>query len=530
MQRRRLLSLFFPTLAALVAAFALAACGGGSSDSSAVSDLAGYIPPDAAVYVEGSLSPDEEVRANADGITKKLTGATLSEQLEKALASSDSDVDFETDVKPWLGDNAAVYVDGTAFRSGVIENSMAGSSGTAAFGEGDGETKYGAVVETSDKDAAQAFIEKQAKSGTTGEYQGVSYSAMKDDDGVAGIIDENFVAASDVTGFKAMVDAEKGDSLADDEGFEEVSGKIDDGSLVNVYVGNPAEASEAQGADYSGLYKAFGVDPDKAGAMFSLVPEEDEISIRGYTADQPDLTAGDASELIASFPANTVFAMGTGDLGKNATKIIDTLDKEGVPGMLKPGQLGQSLDQVSEQGVDVRSLIENLQEMGLFVQGDGPQRLGGALVLTSSDLDSVRSSFKTITGLIRLAGDNSVKPLGGGLTGLKVRTRQLPGRPVVFAVGTDRVVIAIGMPAAMQALKGDGADLGSDADFKTARDSIDGALAMYAKPQVIARFMAKSSGGDFQLAQAADILGKFRYMAAGSGDDEGSGELNLGLK
>lgn len=521
MQKRRLLTLVSSSLAACLAAFSLAACGGGGSDSSAVSDLAGFIPSDAAVYVQGSLKPDEEVQANTDEIAKKLTGSTLSEQLKGALASSDSDVDFETDVKPWLGDNAAMYVDQSAFGDTAVGTSAMTSTGDSA---------YGAVVETSDKDAARAFIDKQAKSGTTGEHEGVSYSALKDDDGVAGMIDDNLVVASDVTGFKAMVDAEKGDSLADSEGFEEVSDKVDDGSLANVFVNNPAPAAEAGGADYSGLYKAFGIDPEKAGAMFSLIPEQSEISIRGYTADEPDLSAGDASDLIAGFPANTVFAMGSGDLGKNATKIIDTLDKEGVPGMLKPGQLGQTLDQVSEQGVDVRSLIENLQEMGLFVQGDGPQRLGGALVLTSSDLDSVRSSFKAITGLIKLAGDGSVKPLGGGLTGLRVRTAELPGRPVVFAVGTDRVVIAIGMPAAMQALKGDGADLGSDADFKAATDSLSGPLAMYAKPEVIGRFLGMSAGSDPQTAQAAEIMGKFRYMAAGQGEDEGSGELNLGLK
>jgi len=298
-----------------------------------------------------------------------------------------------------------------------------------------------------------------------------------------------------------------------------------------VFVGNPVAAvADSRGVDYSGIYKAFGVDPDKVGAMFSLVPEDNEISIRGYTADQPDMSAGDASDLIASFPANTVFALGSGNIGENATKVIDTLDQEGVQGMIKPGQLGQGLDQLSKQGIDVRTLIENLQELGLFVQGDGPARLGGALVLTSSDLGSVRSSFKAITGLIRLAGDNSVRPLGGGLTGLSVRTPDLPGRPVVFAVGEDRVVIAIGMPAAMQALKGTGPDLASDADFKAATESLSGPLSMYAKPEVIARFMAMASGTDAQSAQFAEILGKFSYMAAGQGEDEGSGELNLGLK
>lgn len=527
MSRKRRLKFAGSVVAVTAATLALAACGGGDSESSPVSDLAGFVPPDAAVYIQGSLKPPEDVQANADGIAEKLTGSTLSDQLESALAASDSEVDYEADVKPWLGDNAAMYVDQSALATSGIGTSAMASDVAVDAG---GSPGFGVVVETTDRDAAQEFIDGQAKSGTTGEYEGVSYSSLKGDEAVAGIVDDNLVAADDVAGFKAMVDANSGDSLADNKGFGEVSGKVDDGSLVNVFVGNPTAAADAQGVDFSGLYKAFGVDPEMAGAMFSLVPEQDVISIRSYTAEQPELSAGDASDLIASFPANTVFAMGTGDLGENATKVIETLDKEGIPGVLRPGQLGQTLDQVSQQGIDVRSLVENLQDLGLFVQGDGPRRLGGALVLTSSDLGSVRSSFKAITGLIRLAGDNSVKPLGGGLTGISVLTPELPGRPVVFAVGTDRIVVAVGMPAAQQALKADGADLGSEADFKEASDSLEGPLSMYAKPAVIARFMAMSPGADPEMAQAAAIIGKFSYLAVGQGADEGSGELNLGLK
>lgn len=515
-------------LAAAAMALTLTACGG--SDSSSVTDLAEFIPPDAAVYIEGSLKPDDDVKANVDAITTKLTGSTLSEQIESALASSDSDIDFEADVKPWLGDNAAMYLDQSAFSSASAGGAFSSAGGDLTLTESDGSTGYGAVVETSDKDAAKAFVDKQAKSGTTGEYEGVSYSSLKGDDSVAGIVDDNFVAASDVTGFKAMVDANKDASLADDKAFGEVSGKADEDSLVNVYVGSPSAAAEEQGVDFSGLYKAFGVDPEMAGVIFSLVPEENEISVRGFTADQPDLSAGDASELIASFPADTVFAMGSGDLGKNATKIITGLDENGVPGMLEPGQLGQTLDQISTQGIDVRSLVEDLQELGLFVQGDDPARVGGALVLTSSDLDPVRSSFKAITGMIRLAGDKNVKPLGGGMTGLSVRTPELPGRPVVFAIGTDRIVIAIGMDSARQALKGGGEELSSEPDFQAASDSLGGPLAMYAKPEALAGLLSASQGADPGADQAAEIMGKFSYMAAGQGEDEGSGELNLGLK
>lgn len=528
MQKRTRTTLFLSSLATAVVALTLAACGGGGSDSSPVSDLAGFMPADTAIYVQGSLHPDSDVQTKTDDIARKLTGSTLGEQLQGALASSDNDVDYKTDIEPWLGDNAAFAGGAEVFDSGIVASGGV-APGTTGVDSGDSEA-FSAVVETSDADAAKSFLEEQSKPGGEGEYEGYSYSTMQEDDAVAGIVDDNFVAASDLAGFKAMVDASKGDSLEGSEGFSAVADKVSDGSLVNIYLGSAATTGASPDMDYSGVYKAFGIDPEKAGAMFSLVPEENEISIRGYTADQPDITPGDASGLIASFPANTVFAMGSGDIGENATKTIETLDKDGIPGMLKPGQLGQSLDQITEQGIDVRSLIENLNDLGLFVQGDSPQRLGGALVLTSSDLSSVRSSFKAITGLIRLAGDNSVKPLGGGMLGLRVMTPDLPGRPVVFAVGEDRIVIAIGMPSARQALAGSGEDLGSTENFNAAKDSIDGALAMYADPAALSTLIGSSGAVDSGTAQFNEILGKFRFMAAGSGSEEGSAEINLGLK
>ncbi|MCO5315978.1 MAG: DUF3352 domain-containing protein [Solirubrobacterales bacterium] len=520
---RSRLTLVLSILTASLLAVTLAACGGGSKGSP-LTEMAGMIPTDAAVYAQGSIKPDSEVQSKADGIAKKLTGSTLGDLVKEGLASSDNDVDFETDVKPWLGDNAAMYAGAGAFGSG------SGVEGVTAEGEGDSD--YGVVIQTSDADAASSFVEKQSEPGSTGEYEGNTYGTLKGDDSVGGVVDDNFVSAANLDSFKAIVDASKGDSLKDDDGFNEVADKVSDGSLVNVYLSSaPAtEMAKQQGADYSGLYSALGVDPAKSGAMFSLVPEENEISIQGIAADQPDLKGGDASELIASFPANTVFAMGSGNIGENVTKVINSLDKEGVEGMLKPGQLGKSLDQLSEQGLDVRSMLENLEDFGLFVQGGSPRRLGGALVLTSSDLDSFRSSLKGITAMIRLAGDAAVRPLGGGLTGIRFTTPELPGRPLVLAVGEDRAVLAVGMPAAMQALKGEGADLGSTEQFKAAQDSIGGALGMYADPVVLAKFLSASSGANIEAAQFAGILAKFNFAAAGTGSEDGSVEINLGLK
>lgn len=88
-----------PSLFAVLAVTAgLVACGG-SGDSSG-SDLAGYIPADAPVYIKGMVRPEGDVAANADAIAEKLTGSTLSDAISEAASSSDkSDIDFEQDVE-----------------------------------------------------------------------------------------------------------------------------------------------------------------------------------------------------------------------------------------------------------------------------------------------------------------------------------------------------------------------------------------------------------------------------------------------
>ncbi len=527
---------------AAVASVALAACGG-SDDSSSTAELAKYVPADAPVFIEGTVQPEGDLAADVDSITEKLTGETLGDTIKQAIASSnESDIDFEADVKPWLGESAGLF---TTFDLGSLSSgSLTEAAMTAAVDSKSGavtalakdEQPFGLVAQTTDVDAAEAFIDKVSKEdggATDGEYEGFSYKVSKDDDSVVGIVDDNVVASSDEDVFKAMVDASKGDSLDGTDAFSSVADKAADDSLLNVYLSNDALTSTGVegGYDLGGFYKALGLDLEGTGMIISLVPDEDEISIRGVNGGSSELESGDPSELIKTFPANTVFATGSGDVGANATKVMEALNKEGIKGVLKPGELDKFLDQISQQGIDVRSLIENLETVGLFVSGDSVKSLGGALVATSSDIKPIESSLKAFSSLMALADDADVKPLGGGMTGFRVSTDQLPGRPIVIAVGKDRLVIAVGMPAARQALKQSGTPLSASPAFQAADESIPGdGIDMFGDPTALADLISGVAGGDPSASKATEILGKFEYLASGSGEEDNSFELNLGLK
>jgi len=514
-------------LATGLAALALSACGGGSDSGS--DELAKYAPADAPVYLEGAVQPASDVAANVDAITEQIAGVNLGDQIKESINAS-GQVDFDTDIQPWLGENAAVFsqIDPAQLTGSSSEDLAAIESEASSSGD-----SFGLVVQITDTDAAQSFIDKQAEAdgATDGEYEGFSYKISDSDGSAIGIVDDNLVVGSTEAEFEAAVDASKGDNLADTDAFGDLSGHVADGALVNVFTNNDPylDSLKEAGYDLGGLYSALGIDLEGSGTVLSLVPETNEISMKGYTNAGSDLTSGDPSSLIETFPADSFFATGSGDVGPNATKIVDALNEEGIPGLLEPGQVDKFIKDASGQ-IDVQGIIESLETVAFFVNGENAQSLGGALVATSSNIGPIEDSLRGISSLIGMAGDSQVQPLPGGVAGFRVRTPELPGRPVVVGVKGDRMVIGIGTKASMNALTGSGASLADSDAYKAADESTEAAgLDMFANPLGIAALVANEGHGDPDASSAAKVLAKFKYMAAGSSSEEGTFEFNMGL-
>ncbi|MGK2931381.1 MAG: DUF3352 domain-containing protein [Solirubrobacterales bacterium] len=513
-----------------VVALVLSACGGGNDDE-ATSALAKYVPADAAVYVEGSVRPEQELSDNVDELAAKLTGSPLSDTIDEALADTqDGDVSYKDDVEPWLGENAAMYVGGD-FADSATKDLTAASDPSVAMSSVS-EEDVGIVAETTDVEASQTFIDKAAESdgAMDGEYEGFSYKVSSDDESVLGIVDDYVVFATTEDVFKAMVDASKGDSLEGTSAFSDVSGKAADGSLLNLYVNHEplVEATKSSGFDVTSFYSALGMDVADTGTIISLVPTADEISMVGATNLEPALKSGDPTAVLGTFPSNSMFAVGSGDIGANATEIIEAIDEEGIQGVVEPGQIGKELDDASNEGLDIRSIVESLETVGMFVSGNSIDMLGGALVATTSDPEPLKNTLGAFSSLIGIAGDAKVKPLGGGQTGFSVKTPELPGRPIVIAVEGDRLVIAVGLPAAKQALSGGGQTLADSDSYKAAQNSLGGEnIDMFADPGAISGLIPS---GEADLGEVTEILNKFEYMVSGSGADENTFEFNIGVK
>src|SRR4051794_15377425 len=99
-------------LATAAAVALLSGCGGSDSSST---EPAAVSPPATPVFIEGNLQPKGSLKQNVEALAAKVAGiddlgATIVAELESSAAASDQTFDFETEVKPWLGQRAAIFL------------------------------------------------------------------------------------------------------------------------------------------------------------------------------------------------------------------------------------------------------------------------------------------------------------------------------------------------------------------------------------------------------------------------------------
>src|SRR3954451_6022764 len=106
----------FSHLAAVaLGAVGIAGCGGGGGSSTANSNPATAAPASSIAFVVAQINPSGKVKSDTDAAGQKILGGKdLSTQLDQALQRqfakpSAGRLDYEKDVKPWLGKRAAVF-------------------------------------------------------------------------------------------------------------------------------------------------------------------------------------------------------------------------------------------------------------------------------------------------------------------------------------------------------------------------------------------------------------------------------------
>lgn len=474
LRRRRSVAVVTAALAG--SAVAIAGCGGDSGTGSSAGDVAAYVPSSSPLYLEVTTDFEGAQWTQVQALAKQFPGyPDLERMLQRELRTGD--VDFETEVKPLLGERAAVAALALPDAADVQDTvtSTAPDAGAAIDAADDAE--FVAVIEIADGKAQEVkdlLVREGAVSG--GERAGAEYYTQADDDTVVAVDDQALVLSDDREQLFAALDAHEagGDrTLAGVDKFNDALAKLPEDVFGQAYldlgmlVQSAAEAAGPQAeqlglADYRDAVMAASIAAEPEGARMKGV-----VLGAPATIQQDEFTPG----LTDQVPADALAYVGFSDLAGSLTQVLQQVQGslgdeerrqvEGVVGQL-PQLLGVSIE-------DLSALAE--QEHALVVTpGATP---GAALALEVEDgarakatLDKLRTG---IPALVRtFSPDTQIPdwarvPLAGGVEGWRLPLS--PEAGVVYGVDGDLAIIGTSVRA-VTAVQRPVAPLASSAAFQ----------------------------------------------------------------
>lgn len=522
---------FRPIFAAVALAALIAfpsGCGGGSG----ASDPATLAPPGSPVYIEAELQPSGELEANADAVAEKIAGVDnlgdfVIEKLESSARDEGEPFNFEKEVEPWLGE-----------RGGLFFEKL----------ESDDRSAGALIVESTDLEATRKFIDAQfKKSGDL--FHSISHAGIEyeyggsGDNNAAGVVGNFLVLAEGNTIavsrriFEEVVDAYQGESLADEDTFAKAISAASDGSLADVYVdvGKLIDQSGGQiDPTARQILQNAGIDPSEATAVASVVPGSEQVAIElSSDLGGQEAPTGDASALLGSLPGDAFAGIAVSGFGTQVSEALDSLDEEGIPGTVPPGQLKKGLKQL---GIDLEGFAESLQDAGVFAVGTTRSSLGGALVLSTKGSKAI-ATVSSIVTLLRSAHVKGVSVLGGKYSGFAIHSAELGEKPLVVVAKEGRVAIGYGLPAALSGLTSDSGSaktLSDDPAYSDAVSSLgDTPISGFADgPAALQLADSLISGSEEGFEEAKKYLKSIRFLALGSAKqgDLATAKLIVGLK
>jgi hypothetical protein len=419
---------------AVLAVLLAVGCGSGATTSD---DTAAVVPARAPVYVEVTIDPHGAQRDGALAAARKVLGAGDPQAvLERILRQGGT----RGEVEPWLGDRVAAFALAPSEDAGAV------------------------VATSSDAGRAHAFVEAQ---GTRSERYRDTELRL-DATGTAFALVHDDVVAGRVVAVRAAIDAAAGDALADAKAFREALDRVGGAEGVGRAYLAPRALLDAGSAPSGGMFGSLaagtlsGALPSAVGARFHA----DAGAVRADVATiggAPGRPADPA--ILAGVTGKAWLATGVGDVGERL--------REGL------GASGAVLDLVGGQtGLDVRrDLLSWMGEGAIFLTGDSPSALGGALVVRSSDPRATRAVVPKLGALLgRLAPGATVRELHapGVDAGVSVRLQGVPA-PVQIAAAGDRFIVAAGRRALGEAIA-PRTRLGDEPDFRSAAGALGGGL------------------------------------------------------
>jgi hypothetical protein len=477
-----------------LAVLALIVAGGCGSSAKTSQDTAAVVPARAPVYVEVTVDPQGDQRDGALAAARKVLGT---DDPRAALQRIIRQGSGRGEIEPWLGDRVAAFA-------------LAPSENAAAV-----------VATSSDADGARAFVDAQ---GTRTERhrdtelrvdaRGTAYALVKGD-----------VVAGRLAAVRAAIDAAAGDALADAKPFKAALDRVDAKQGVGRAYLAPRALLEGASMPSGGMFGSLaagtlsGALPSAVGARFHADGDAVRADVATIGGADPGTPADPA--ILAGVTGRAWLATAVGDVG------------EGLRNGL--GASGAVLGLIGAQaGLDIRrDLLSWMGEGAIFLTGDTPSAIGGALVVRSKDPGATRAAVPKLGALLgRLAPGATVRALQapGVDAGVTARLQGVPA-PVHIAAAGDRFVVAVGEDALREAIA-PRTRLGDQPDFRSAADALGGdlrptAFAGARALTTLASTIAANAGAD--RAAPRRTLQRFTALVAADRGD-GRWRAALGLR
>lgn len=371
----------------------------GSSDV-----LATKAPADSLAFATIYLDPAAGQKANLANIASQFPGG--SEATEGATSilkdgASELGLDWDADVKPWLGSQMAVAV--------------------PSFGDGEPEPVF--LIDTTDASKAEASLQKiRASSG----FEGLEWRAA-DASGVAisvgttmglpdpvmtyAVTDDTVIISPSLEATKQVIATIQGETenLTSSADYTDTMSSLPSDSLGQVYVNMPAlfKLSELAMAGDMGLpggpnpldqFKAY------RGMGMGIAAESDGIAMEFTVLTDPDMLTA-AQKQAASVPPH-----------KNAALQYASEDSYGIFSMTNLDGTLQALTQIAtgsvsgdggtETGSPVDAILKQITDAtsgdaAISVSpGIAPEKPGGMLMIATDDQAAMESLLQQLTTLI----------------------------------------------------------------------------------------------------------------------------------
>jgi Protein of unknown function (DUF3352) len=281
-------------------------------------DASEMVPEDALAYLHVNLDPESEQYQDAQGLASRAPN--LSSALLAGLPhpAGDGELDYEAEIAPWLGDEAAAAL-------------VPGARGRP-------ELVY--LFEVEDEGGAEDFASRSLGEGrvSTSERDGIEIQA---DGGLATATVEGFLTIGTEDAVESIIDVAPGDggSLADSSVAESIADELPDDNLVDAFVSDEGVQQYLSEDEPSlGFLDTFVNFDASSGAGAALVASDDSLEIALYSELDPDRLEASPGffeafppfepSLVEDLNPEALAYLGLGDPQRSVQELLDQAEAE----------------------------------------------------------------------------------------------------------------------------------------------------------------------------------------------------------